>query len=601
MTLINVHQLSKSFGSATLFEGLSFGIDEREHIGLVGPNGAGKSTLLKLLEGSIEPDAGQISKKRGLRLGFLEQNPQFKPQQNIIDAILEKCSDPHESMGLAYEIITQLQLNQFGDQALVETLSGGWQKRVALARELVLEPELLLLDEPTNHLDVTSILWLENYLKSVRYAFVMITHDRLFLQRTVDRIMDLDKRNPNYILNIRGTYSDYIETKEQELAALKRQERVQKNNLRREVEWLRRGAIARQTKQTARIKSAGELADSLENLKEKNTERISGIEFGKLDRSPQKLIEVIDVSKSYNDKRLFENLDILISPKTRLSLLGDNGCGKSTLIKILIEQIQPDTGKIKAADKLQISYFEQSKETLDRKKSVLKNICPEGDYVNFCGQYVHVRSYLDRFLFFGKKADLPVEKLSGGEQARLRIAQLMLQQAQVLVLDEPTNDLDADTLEVLEQALKEFNGAVILVTHDRFFMDAVSNQILAFPPDSFPDKKLKMFASYFQWEEWFKTETEKLRYAPTKTSPSAKITKSSAQKLSFKEKFELDNMESTIQALESNIAELNKLLETPEYISDHKKLMDTNTKLADLQSQLELKYQRWSELEEKTK
>jgi ATP-binding cassette subfamily F protein uup len=605
MSLISVYQLEKSFGAKTLFTGVSFGIKEKEHVGLVGPNGAGKSTLLKILLGTMESDSGHISRKRGLSIGYLEQTPSFDDDKTILDTILEKCADPHESIGKAYEIMTHLQLTQFSEALTVKQLSGGWQKRVALARELILEPELLLLDEPTNHLDVTGIIWLENFLRDSQMAFLMITHDRLFLQRTVDRIVDLDPRNPNSLLDITGSYAEYIEAKDLELAALKRQEKVQRNNLRREVEWLRRGALARQTKQSARIKSAGELAENVEALKAKNREQVSGIEFGKTTHSPFKLIEVRDVSKSYEGRTLFRNVDLLVTPKTRLALLGENGSGKSTLIKVILGEVTPDTGKVRLADKLQVAYFEQTRDTLDRQKSVLKNICPEGDYVNFRGQYVHVRSYLDRFLFFGNKADLAVEKLSGGEQARLRLAQLMLQPAQVLVLDEPTNDLDAETLEVLETALTDFNGAVILVTHDRYFMDAVSNQILAFPPANFPSRELHSFASYFQWEEWYRIESEKVAKAASAASSLAASStakqKAAPQKLSFKEKFELENMESTILDLESKISELNNLIVSPEYISDHQKLMEAHSKLASLQAELDHKYQRWSELEAKIK
>jgi ATP-binding cassette subfamily F protein uup len=410
----------------------------------------------------------------------MEQTPTFKPGATVFESILEKCFDKDDSYGKAYELFAALELAQFGEEHRVDQLSGGWQKRVALARELILEPDLLLLDEPTNHLDVTGILWLEEYLRNAAFSVLMITHDRLFLQRTVNRVLDLDPRNPNYLLSVNGDYAQYLEAKDLELAALQRHERVQKNTLRRELEWLGRGAIARIKKQTARIKSTEQLRDDVEDLTRKNQKKLVTLGFGETDRAPKRLIEATGISKSYGETKLFENFDLLISPKTRLGLLGENGCGKSTLIKILIGTETADTGKIKTADDIQVSYFEQGRETLDFKKSVLKNICPVGDFVHFQGNHVHVRSYLDKFLFSGTKIDLPVGKLSGGEQARLRLAQIMLNKCQVLILDEPTNDLDSDTLDVLENALSEFQGAVILVTHDRYFLDAVSNQILTF-------------------------------------------------------------------------------------------------------------------------
>jgi len=600
MTLINVHQLEKAFGAQTLFKNVSFGLEESEHVGLVGPNGAGKSTLLRILYGIADSDAGRISRKKGLRMGFLEQTPRFTSGRSIFDSILEKCEDPHESMGRAYEIMAHLQLKQFSETQPIDELSGGWQKRVALARELILEPELLLLDEPTNHLDVTGIIWLENYLKSASFSYLMITHDRLFLQRTVNRILDLDPRNPQAILSVTGDYATYAEIKEQELAAQKRHERVQRNTLRRETEWLRRGSIARQTKQSARIQNAAELKDNVEELTRKNQKKVAELEFGGGGHAPKKLIEAKNLKKSYDDKFLFENLNLLISPKTRLALLGDNGCGKSTLVKILLNQVEPDQGTVTQADGLKIAYFEQSKENLDRKASVLKNLCPEGDYVNFNGQFVHVRSYLDRFLFFGRKAELPVEKLSGGEQARLRLAQLMLIPSQMLILDEPTNDLDAETLEVLEQSLNDFNGAVILVTHDRYFMDAVANQILAFPPEHFPKRDLQTFASYFQWENWYEQESAS---ADKSNSQSASEQKSAASKarMSFKEKFELENMEAVILKLETELENLTAESLNPNTLNDPKKMTETHIKLAELQDELDNKYQRWAELENKSK
>lgn len=591
MILLSAHKIEKSFANRTLFEDLSVGIEEKERIGFVGPNGAGKSTLLKILAGRIEPDAGKVSAKKGLRIGFLEQTPEFTDDATILSALLEKCTDTDESLPRALELMARLELSNFGEAHEVSKLSGGWRKRVAIGRELAPEPELLFMDEPTNHLDLTSILWLEEFLKSAPFSLLMVTHDRLFLQRVANRILDLDPRNPNYLLNAPGDYSRYLETKELELAALKRHETVQKNQLRRETEWLRRGSIARQTKQSARIEAAADLKDSVADLKSKNQQRRVEIAFGETEHSPKKLIETLGVSKSFGERKLFDNLDLLITPKTRLGLLGDNGSGKSTLIKILLGMEPVDGGKVKRADGVEIAYFEQSRETLSPELSVLKNICPDGDYVFFQGTHVHVRSYLDRFYFSGNKAELPVKKLSGGEQARLRIAQLMLRPAQILVLDEPTNDLDMDTLDSLEQSLKEFNGAVILVTHDRYFLDAVCNQILSFP-------EMIKFANYFQWESWYREEGAKQwrenAKAQLKTPESAPVKKT---RLSYKEKFELENMEATILKLEEEAASLQRESEDPKVISNHKRLGEIHSRLAELQSDIEARYQRWTELD----
>jgi ATP-binding cassette subfamily F protein uup len=606
--LINAHNLEKSFANKTLFQGVGFGIEDKERVGLLGPNGAGKSTLLKILAGIEDVDAGQVTRKKGLRLGYLEQTPTFGSDETIMGAILSKCHDENDSMAKAYELMGLLDLFRFGEDFLVSKLSGGWQKRVALAREIVLDPELMLLDEPTNHLDITSILWLEDYLKAARFSVLMVTHDRLFLQRVATRILDLDPRNPNYLLSVNGDYLKYLEAKEHELSALKRHETVLKNTLRRETEWLRRGAQARQTKQKARIESAGQLAEQVGDLQVKNRHLKVGLDFGENEKSPKKLLEAKNVTKAYGDRVLFEDLSLLVTPKTRLALLGHNGSGKSTLIRLLLGLEKPDKGTVfigstasSLASDIRVSYFEQTRETLNQKQSVFKNICQDGDFVHYRGQPMHVRSYLDRFLFSGQKVDLPVEKLSGGEQARLRLVQLMLKEAQVLVLDEPTNDLDSDTLDVLEQALSEFNGAVVLVTHDRYFMDAVSNQILAFPPDESPDRKLQKFSSYMQWEEWYTTQMNNNGNQET-SAGAALVTeteKLSGKKLSFNEKYELDNMESTIQKLEAELLDLTSVSTNEKLQTNSGELLKIHNEMARLQSEIEKKYSRWSELSER--
>lgn len=601
MLLISTYKLEKSFAGKPLFKNVSLGIEDGERVGLVGPNGAGKSTLLKILAGQMETDAGDVTTKKGLRLGFLDQSPIFKSKETILEAVLSKCPDQHESLGSAYEWMARLELSQFGEDFLVEELSGGWRKRVALARELILEPELLMLDEPTNHLDVTSIMWLEDFLSRAPFATLIITHDRLFLQRTTNKIFDLDPKNPNYLLSVKGGYLEYLEAKEQLLQAQEQREVVLKNTLRRETEWLRRGAKARQTKQKARIERAGNLKDDVQDLSAKNAARKVKIEFKETDRNPQKLIEVDHITKAYNGRVLFKDFSYLVTPKTRLALLGDNGCGKSTLIRILLGEEAPDSGRVVQADKLKVAYFEQNRETLKPQVSVLKNICPDGDYVHYQGQYVFARSYLERFLFNRQQMDLPVEKLSGGEQSRLRLAQLMLNEAQVLILDEPTNDLDVATLTVLEDSLKEFNGAVILVTHDRYFMDQVASQIMAFHKHADGNTTLENFAGYLQWEEWFEEQKELQALALKREAEAKKDSKASGKsgKLSFKEKFELENMETTILELEEKLEGLQGESTKSEVVSQASKVQDLFSQISELQSKIEKLYARWAELEKK--
>lgn len=596
MVLLAAQKVEKSFSGTLLFKEVSFGLEEKQKVGLVGPNGAGKSTLLKILSGAMPPDQGTVTLRKGTKIGILEQVPQFKEGETIFQALLSRSHDEMDDMAKAYELMGRFDLYQFGEDFPVSQLSGGWRKRVALARELVQEPQILFLDEPTNHLDVAGVIWLEDFLQNADFAFLTITHDRLFLQRTVNRVIDLDRKNPNYLLDINGSYLEYLEAKQSLVSAQEKKEQVMKNTLRRETEWLRRGAKARQTKQKARIDSAHKLASDVEELEYKNTHRKVGIDFGESNKAPKKLILLENVSKSYDSRDLFQDFSFLVGPKSRVALLGENGSGKSTLIQVMLGKVQPDSGKVEQAENLQVSYFEQNRETLDPSVSVLKNICPHGDYVDYRGQYIHARSYLDRFLFFGQKVDLPVSRLSGGEQARLRIAQLMLRPAQVLVLDEPTNDLDVDTLNVLEDSLADFPGAVILVTHDRYFMDSVADLILAFPEKDKPSREIISFASYLQWEDW-RANQQMEAEAPQ----ASKGKKEAKGKVTFKEKHEFEQMEGQILELETQVTSLQKELDSPNVASNSNKLLELTQKLTGLQSELEKKYARWSELEERMK
>ncbi len=598
---MSVNGLSHAVGGKTLFKNLAFGIFQKDRIGLIGPNGAGKSTLLKILCKLIAPDDGQIVRRQGLRVGLLEQSPSFAPEQTIYDAVTEKLLDPHDDIALAYEWMSRLELADFPGDQLVRDLSGGWKKRVALARELASRPDVLFLDEPTNHLDVASILWLEEFLALSDFASVTVTHDRLFLQRTSTKIFDLDPRYAQNLLVIDGDYVKYLESKEILLKGQLQTEQAMKNTLRRETEWLRRGAKARQTKQKARIERAEELKGDVQDISQRNLTRKVKIDFGSPDSAPKKLIEAEGISKSFSKegatpKVLFENLNVLVGAKTRLGLLGPNGSGKTTLIRILIGQEKSDTGFVKDADGLKVAYFEQNRDYLNPALSVHKNLCPEGDYVYYQGQYVYAKSYLERFLFKPEQMDLPVGKLSGGEQSRLRIAQIMLQAANVLILDEPTNDLDSATLEVLETALQTYPGAVILVTHDRYFLDQVSHEILAFP-FSGDSAKLERFADYLQWETWFEGQKQKRKEEPEPEVGA--VEKAKKQKLSFKEKHELEGMEAKILDLENAISDLEQQAADPKNMSNSQKLSELYSTLSEKKTGLDELYARWAILEKK--
>jgi len=593
--LINAHKLSKAFTARPLFEGISFGIESGDRIGLIGPNGAGKSTLLKVLAGRIKPDDGQLSVQRGLRVGYLEQVPEFSADSTIHSTVMEGSADPYDWQEISRSQMLMSKLDLEDSEKPVSQLSGGWKKRLALARELMRDPDLLLMDEPTNHLDVESIMWLEEFVAQSRFATLVITHDRLFLQRISNQILELDRRHKDGILKVSGDYAAYLELREHQLHSQEQREIKLRNTLRRETEWLRRGPQARLKKQQARIDAHGVLSDEVSELSERNSNAKVRMDFAAVEKSPKKLIEAKGISKSYDGQLIVPKTDLLISPKSRIGLLGANGSGKSTLIRMLVGKEKPDTGEVALAEQLEVSYFEQNRESLDPSVTVYNTICPLGDYVDVGGEKVHAKSYLTRFLFKYDQMDMPVSKLSGGEQSRLLIARLMLKRANVLILDEPTNDLDMETLDVLQEVLEEFNGAVILVTHDRFFLDQVTNQILAFGHSAKGEKVIERFADLSQWESWNANQSEmreraeasalKAAVEPAKTTPK--------KKLSFKDQRELDGMEGKIAALESQLTELTAQVSDP---ANSAKLKELSQKLAETQAEIDRLYARWEEL-----
>jgi len=601
--LLSAQGLGKHYGARHLFHDLNFSISEGERIGLIGPNGAGKSTLLRLLAGASAPDQGNLSSRRGLRVGWLEQVPSFAAGATVESTVQEAHPDPHdwEFQAALHEWLSKLSLD--GSRGVdahspVAELSGGWKKRVALARELAKHPDLLLLDEPTNHLDVESILWLENLLAKAPFACLCITHDRLFLQRVSTRIIELDPRLPEGLLSVPGDYADYLEIKEQLLAAQGKLQATLKNTLRRETEWLRRGPKARSTKQQARIQRAEDLSEQVQELGARNRVREVGIDFAAETARPKKLIEARQISKSLGGKMLFSHFDLLVSPQSRIGLLGGNGCGKSTLLRVLLGEEAPDSGSIERAEALSVAYFEQSRDSLDTKLSLLKTLCPNGDHVEYRGRQVHVRGYLDRFLFDPAQMEMPVGRLSGGEQSRLLLARLMLRPANVLVLDEPTNDLDISTLDVLRDCLAEFSGAVLLVTHDRFFLNEIAQQILAFGPEgSEAEGQVTRFASLEQWESWhagLKPAGSAGRSDGKKSPPEPGSGKK--KRLGYLEQREFDGMEAKIHEAEQRLAGLREQSVHSENASNAATLLELSQQIASLEGEIEALYKRWADL-----
>jgi ATP-binding cassette subfamily F protein uup len=586
--LLNCQSLSKSFGSRLLFQDLCFSIFTGEKVGLIGPNGSGKSTLLKILAGFEKATSGIVSARRGLQIGYVPQSCEFPdqtPEVVLLDQLKDDPRPDYEKELLAETWLSKLGFK--GTERSAQLLSGGWKKRLSIAQALILSPDLLLLDEPTNHLDLEGILWLEKFLSREAPSYILVSHDRYFLQNMVNRIVEINRVYPQGLFSIEGTYSNFLEKKEGFLKGQVEQERSLASKARREVEWLGRSAPARTSKSKSRIEDAHELLHELSQVHGRNTQRKSNIDFAATQRETQKLLTAKNLSKEIAGRLLFHHLDFVLSPGKRMGLMGPNGSGKTTLLKIIAGEISPDQGTLKQADGLKIVYFDQHRMQLPGNITLRQALSPQGDYVTFHGQKIHINGWCKRFLFSPDILEMPLEKLSGGERARISIAHLMLQPADVLLLDEPTNDLDIPTLETLEESLVDFPGAVVLITHDRCMLDRICTTLLALGD---PDKN-DFFEDYSQWEASLKTpapeekKEKKLEPKPTKI------------KLSYTEKKEYDQMEEKISKLEEEIKQLNLQLEGPAQNPEQLQLLCTEIGLAE--NRLEQLYLRWEELDKK--
>lgn len=596
--LLSCESLEKSYGVKPLFSDLSLGLCEGDHVGLIGPNGSGKSTLLKILAGLEEPDSGTRSMRRQLRIGYVPQEPSFDPQYSVEEALvqvlIDEGFDPHEQGG---HIAKALSLGGFmrADQT-VSTLSGGWKKRLAIARSLMLEPDVLLLDEPTNHLDVEGILWLEGLLKAEPHAFIVISHDRRFLEAVTTRIWELNRRYPNGLFEAKGRYSEFLEQRDAALQAQADYQSSLANRVRREVEWLRRGPKARTTKAKARIDQAGRMIDELNDLESRQSKGSAGIDFTASGRRSKKLIEVIGLRKSLGAQPIVRDLELQLGPGERIGLLGPNGSGKSTLLKLLAGTLTPDAGTITRADRLRIVTFEQHRESLDQEATLRRALAPAGgDAVVYQDRSVHLVSWAKRFLFRPEQLDLPVSRLSGGEQARLLIARLMLQPADLLILDEPTNDLDIPTLDVLEDSVLEFTGALVLVTHDRWLLDRVSTRLLALDGTG----RAEWFADYAQWEAARGRNGSDDATSQGSKERTTSEGRSKRKGFSYKEQKEWDQIETMILKAEERVAACQAAADDPSIASSAIDLQERHTALHAAQAEVERLYARWAELEEK--
>ena len=596
--LINVRSISKSFGAEPLFQNVSFTVSEADRIGLIGPNGSGKSTLLRILAGTVEPDDGEMAVRKRLRMSYVEQESEFRPGdtvRSVVEASMQKSGVPEAERGT--RSAETLGRAGFVDlQAEATALSGGWQKRLAIVEALVQAPDVLLLDEPTNHLDLAGIEWLEEVLEQAAFACVVISHDRYFLENVATEMAELSRIYPDGILRVRGRYSVFLEKKEEFLHAQSKRQEALENLVHSEIEWLRRGAKARTRKSKARIGKAGELMEELADLNNRTRVGTALIDFSATDRKTKRLIELQSISYEIGGRQLFQGLSFIITAGLRVGLVGPNGSGKTTLLRLLRGEVAPAAGEIRRADRLRIVYFDQSR-ALDPNVTLRRALAPEGDSVIYQDRVVHVASWAAKFLFKSEQLNQPVERLSGGERARVLIAQLMLQPADVLLLDEPTNDLDIPTLEILEESLLEFRGSLVLVTHDRYMLDRVSTIVLGLDGQGGAER----FADYSQWEIWQaerKQAGERKDSSIRQTSVS-KGESSPKKKLSYLEAREYSGMEQRLAEAERVLDEKRTNAEDPAIASDATRLINAHAELEEAQKEVDELYARWAELEKK--
>jgi ABC transport system ATP-binding/permease protein len=597
--IINVQNISKGFGAKPLFEDVSFTVTAGDRIGLIGPNGSGKSTLLRILAGTEQPDSGNVALRKRLQLSYVEQDSRFVAGasiRTIVERSIERSLTPNAESGAHFtETLGRAGFEDLELEAV--TLSGGWQKRLALVEALVQTPDVLLLDEPTNHLDLAGIEWLEDLLRQAPFACVIVSHDRYFLEGVATDMAELSRVYPEGLLRVHGSYSDFSQKKEEFLhAQLKRQEALE-NLVHSEIEWLRRGAKARTRKSKARIDKAGELMSELAGLNARTRVATAQIDFSATDRKTKRLIEVEDVACEIGNRPLFERLNFILSAGMRVGVVGPNGSGKTTLLRVLLGEVAPKCGEIRRADWLRTVYFDQNR-PLDLSLTLRRALAPEGDSVLYQDRVIHVASWAARFLFSGEQLGQPVERLSGGERARVLIAQLMLQAADVLLLDEPTNDLDIPTLEILEQSLLEFRGSLVLVTHDRYLLDRVSTVVLGLDGEGGAES----FADYGQWEIWQRERrrvlNETMRSSPPPPGSSAPPVQTQT-KLSYLEAREYAGIEQRITDAEQKLQSKRAALEDPAIASDGPKLLAVHAEMEAAQNDLDTLYTRWAELQEK--
>ncbi len=626
MPLIRLSNVSIAFGAHALLDQADFQLDAGERVGLLGRNGEGKSTLMKIIAGDIYADHGEIWRQPELRIAWLEQAPNLNAEDSIYDAVagglgelgglivryhellahmdgseanMQELGDVQHKLEIqngwhfqqrVEQVLSKLQLP--GDQT-VGSLSGGWKRRVALARALVIEPEVLLLDEPTNHLDFESISWLEEQLLSFSGAVLFVTHDRAFLQKLATRIIDLDR---GQLTSWPGDYLDYLRRKAAVLEDEANQNAEFDKKLAKEEVWIRQGVKARRTRNEGRVRALKRLRD--ERALRRNTQGTAKLAIVKGESSGKKVIEANDISFQYQDKIIVSHFSTRIERGDKIGLIGANGAGKSTLLKLLLGELQPVSGEVELGTNLQVAYFDQLKDQLDPEISVADSVLDGGEFVDTSEGKRHVMSYLADFLFAPARARSPVKSLSGGEKSRLLLARLFTKPANLIVMDEPTNDLDLETLEILEEKLVNYGGTLLLVSHDRAFLDNVVTSVMVFEGNGVVNEYIGGYADWFEAAEQAKKQGAPRLAEETVKKDKPKSAQAQTKKLSFKEQRELEQLPERIDFLENSLSELNTRINQADfYKQPQESVAATLEQLKKYETELEQAYSRWNELE----
>lgn len=587
--LLDVQNISKAFGAHVLFENISFSIAEGQHVGLIAKNGTGKSTLLSLLSGKESVDSGSIIFRRDIKVGFLEQQPKFDPEESVLDACFNHQGDPDRILK-AKQILTQLHITDLTQP--MGQLSGGQQKRIALANVLITEPDLLILDEPTNHLDLEMIEWLEGYLQRGNKTLLMVTHDRYFLDRVCNLILELDNHT---VYSYRGNFQYYMEKRQERIDATRAEIERANNLYRRELEWMRRQPQARGHKARYREEAFYDLESKAKQRIEERQMRLKSknVYIG------SKIFECQYVSKAFDEKVILKDFYYNFQRFEKIGIVGNNGTGKSTFIKMLLGEVTPDNGRFDVGDTVRFGYFSQDGMKFRDDQRVIDVIADIADYIDYGGgKHITATQLLQHFLFTPEQQYDYVYKLSGGERRKLYLCTVLMRNPNFLVLDEPTNDLDIQTLEVLEEYLQDFSGCVIIVSHDRFFMDKIVDHLLVFRGEG----EIKDFpGNYTQFREWESLKPKELTDNKNNTSDTEKKEKrefvgEQRRKKTYKEKCEFERLEKEIAALEEEQKSIEEALCIGTLPIDE--LTEKSKRLPILKDELEEKEMRWLELSE---